>query len=403
MVALPGEEGPDYGVMLFGGELELSSTLGISYKDSWALGIFGDEAVPSAHFYFQDVEQYPETRTESAAVYLTHRNSWLIFAGLSSGRGLLQDTWALAYNSTQSEGRPLWTRVINAYADGSRQQQPQPRSGHAMAAVTMPVGSPYPRDDYVVVVGGRQSLAGFVPLGDTWLFNVTSSVWSVLNSSSPTAPTARAFHVASPLGPGAFVMYGGQLASTPSGDAVFSSEAWVCNLDTRLTQCDWKAVADHSGSSLTPPGRSHHVATVMACALDLCQPQASDSQALCVFGGLLGMGSGIAEAHVSATSGGLRLGNDTWVLLFRASTGVGVWQEVRFNRQSIGARAAHGPYALMFSAAVVLQIKTKVAPPPRWQAASVAFGPCKLIVSGGFGNAAILSDTWILGKDGWQG
>jgi hypothetical protein len=414
-VALPQRVGPDAGVMLFGGEVELSSTLGLSFKDAWAMGIepvsnqvytretvgnttattttshsqtstprvtttavkstttkpastttkptptttkavatttkakttttstkHSTTAWPSpteqAHFYFQTVSMFPAERTETSGAYLLNRDVWVLHGGLSAGQGLLSDTWMLAYNATIDDGRPVWTRVISTDVDDDTAAQPDPRSGHAIVGIVPPSNSSLPCDDYVLMFGGRCSLAndGYCP--QVWLFNFTEAMWHNLSVDlNQPHPTLRNYHVASALGPGRIVVHGGQgTLLSDTSRSVPLGDTWFCQLSDDMSTCHWSPVkvynvtpAMQKGEQVaslenvaSPPNRSHHVGSAMDCFTKECR-QGRDLSWFVIFGGLLSSPFG-----KDSSTTGLQLANDTWALEWNEKDKVGRWIQV---------------------------------------------------------------------------
>ena len=372
VVELPGDLGPPSGLMVFAGELELSSSLGAAFKDAWALGIadVGLEAL-EAYFFFQSVSQFPESRTESAAAHLQRRGMWLIHGGLSEGRGLLDDTWVLAFNATVDSSNPIWTREIDVNADKSEVPKPDARSGHTLFGIAPSPASHLPTDDYVIMQGGRSSLSGFEPLDDVWLFNVTATSWTqVIAAPNSPVPPRRSFHGGVGLGPGRFLIYGGQ--QRHQGDTHHSQpsdDVWVCTLAHNLSACSWSAITTQhmrevgsdqmarqtarrassaAAAQLEPvprssgaPARSHHVSQALDCNTYACRGLSGDvdSKQLVIFGGLLSDPFGgpateradrLLQYDQQNTDGatGLHLGDDTWVMSVDSATSVGQWLKV---------------------------------------------------------------------------
>jgi hypothetical protein len=117
---------------------------------------------------------------------------------------------------------------------------PSPRSNHVAAVV----------DDRLLIFGGNASNDGlnFIPLDDTWVFDLDAEVWSQVNTTN--TPAARLFHAATVTPDGkTFIIYGGGDQNAFLGP--FFRDLWALQLGPDGTTGTWTLLDD---GQLGPPG-----------------------------------------------------------------------------------------------------------------------------------------------------
>lgn len=227
-----------YFVMFFGGETELTSSLGTPYKDSWLYW-------PDQHFWLQTSSQsFPTTRFNHAGTVVRTQtpqgsivNICVIFGGFNDINGFLNDIWVLAFDPSvpTNKARLVWTHIIP-----KDRNAPSPRSGHSLITVipfapshtleqqslhrknmvnitligdsSMPLTNSEQIADatnpVLIMHGGRESLSHFSPLADTFLFDLESERWFPVNNTGDVIP--RTYHAAVTLNSISMLVYGGQ-------------------------------------------------------------------------------------------------------------------------------------------------------------------------------------------------
>ena len=142
------------------------------------------------------------------------------------GRGYLFGGEAVARQSIDSTVHCLdptagtWTRPAAAYGGGAPAAAPQPRVGHAQAAVS----------GKLLVFGGRTGEEmGEAALDDLWQWDPVSALWEPLDAAGGGAPPSpRSYHAATAIGESLYVFGGcgaeGRLADLHHFDA--SSRRW---------------------------------------------------------------------------------------------------------------------------------------------------------------------------------
>ena len=142
------------------------------------------------------------------------------------GRGYLFGGEAVARQSIDSTVHCLdptagtWTRPAAAYGGGAPAAAPQPRVGHAQAAVS----------GKLLVFGGRTGEEmGEAALDDLWQWDPVSALWEPLDAAGGGAPPSpRSYHAATAIGESLYVFGGcgaeGRLADLHHFDA--STRRW---------------------------------------------------------------------------------------------------------------------------------------------------------------------------------
>ena len=191
-------------VIFFGGETELTSSLGSAYKDSWIFGSLDRDWQQTSSWPYPVDRFHHAGATIISAIPTDHsRFSELsvLFGGFDQVSGFLNDLWALAVDDSLVSSKPVfvWTHIIPKATT-----PPSPRAGHTMVTLT----PPWSDGQVLVVHGGRESVSQVSPLNDTHIFNTISEVWApALDSGSPVA---RAYHSAVQFNHSGMVVYGGQ-------------------------------------------------------------------------------------------------------------------------------------------------------------------------------------------------
>lgn len=333
-------------VVLFGGFNPASAALG----DTWAFDFNANT--------WTDVNPAttPSARQLAATVYNSQLDRVVMFGGTGAS-ALLDDTWAYDLNT-------------NRWEDENPAIRPSSRSGHAAAYDS--------QSDLVVLFGGSRGPAA---LGDTWVYDLRSNVWT--NKNPTTSPPPRSGHaMAYDSQKDRVLLFGGSAGST------FLDDTWAYDVNTN-TWTQWNPVPK-------PLARHRH-----AMAYD------AESARLVLFGG--------ADA--------VDLFDDTWIYDFDAN----VWTDLNPATRP----AARGRHAMAYdgqSDQIILFGGTGTGTlgdtwaydlnSNTWQSLSPATRPSprshptlaydaesdRAILFGGSNGAAVLDDTWTydLEADTWS-
>lgn len=166
-------------VVIFGG----SNCAGGYLSDVWVLSNANGNGGTPTWTQLTPAGVGPTARENASAIYDSTNHVLTLFAGDAGGAGL-SDVWSLS-NANGEGGTPTWTHIVPTGT------APSARTGQSSVYDSV--------NNRMIMYGGVATLAGTIPLGDTWILTFANNIggtpaW-ISEKVTGTAPTIR-FHSA---------------------------------------------------------------------------------------------------------------------------------------------------------------------------------------------------------------